>query len=495
MAEQLLRQVLDQRQTQRLEQIMAPHQIQSLEILLAAIPELEQKISQELIENPTLEMVDSGTEKLAGNPVEGIDNHGGMADGPENAMSEKAEALENLLKMDELWHDRLPMPATFSGNTYSEEDEERRQFFFDSLVAENSLEDILMEQLREQDDLDEFTRKLAEEIVGSMDETGYLRTHLADIAMACHTVDMKKVEAALRVVQSFDPPGIGARDLRECLLLQLERQPHGRSSTAYKVVDKCLDEVGRNKLIEVTRKLNISMGELKEALAQIRKLVPYPGTQVTPEASGHFVAPEVFVEKNAAGEWQVRSNKDYIPRLRISPYYLKLLKDPDTSDEVKTYIRTKIGNSKLLLRALEQREATIVRIARSLLKYQHGFFEEGIEAMRPLTMNRVAEDIDVHETTVSRAIANKYIQTPHGLFPFKHFFTSGYETSGGEMVSSLAVKQKLKELIDAEPGKRPLSDQKLAKLLQEQGFEVARRTIAKYREELGILPSHMRRCY
>ena len=174
---------------------------------------------------------------------------------------------------------------------------------------------------------------------------------------------------------------------------------------------------------------------------------------------------------------------------------LKLLKDKSTSDEVKTYIRNKVGDSKLLLRALTQRESTIVRIAKSLLEHQGGFFEKGVEAMKPLTMSEVADDIGVHETTVSRAIANKYVMTPHGLLPFRHFFSSGYESDSGERVSSLSVKRKLRDLIDAEEKKKPLSDQHLAKLLKADGFEVARRTVAKYREEVGILPSNMRRAY
>lgn len=472
---------------------MAPQQIQSLEILMAAIPELEQKISEELIENPTLERLDGGSEQLAGNPVEGADAGGGLSDGSGAELASKSETLETLLKLDDLWHDRMPAPPP-ARRTFSGDDAERRQYFFDSLIAEESLQDVLMEQLRQSDDLDEKTVKLCEEIIGSIDDSGYLRTHLADIATALQT-DLKAVENALRIVQGFEPPGIGARDLRECLLLQLERRENGRKSLAYKVVDKHLDEVGRNRLIPAAKSLNVSMAELKDALRELRTLYPYPGTLVAPEDRSNFVAPEVFVETDDKGNWQVRSNKDHIPRLRISPYYLRLLKSADASDEVKAYIRSKIGNSKMLLRALEQRESTIVRIARSLLRRQAGFFEGGIDQMKPLTMNQVAEDIGVHETTVSRAIANKYIMTPHGLLPFKHFFSSGYEGSDGEKVSSLAVKEKLREAIGTESANRPLSDQKLAAILKDQGFDVARRTVAKYREEMGILPSNMRRKY
>ena len=472
---------------------MAPQQIQSLEILMAAIPELEQKISEELVENPTLELLETGGERLAGNPVEGEDGAGQSSDMSDGSSVDKNETIDNLLKLDQIWEDRMPAPS-HSRRSYSSEDDERRQHFFESLVSEASLQDVLMDQLRQAEVADDEMEQYCEEIIGSIDDSGYLRTHLADIATACQTTDVDKVRKALEIIQGFDPPGIGARDLRECLLLQLERQGK-QKSLEYRIVDKHMDDIGRNKLREITRRQNVSMGEVQEALERIKKLYPYPGSLVTPTPTTNFVTPEVFVEKDENGEWQVRSNNDRIPRLRISPYYLKMLKDKNATSEVKSYIRQKIADSKLLLRAMAQRESTIVRITRSLLQHQRGFFDEGIENMKPLTMSQVAEDIDVHETTVSRAIANKYMMTPHGLFPFRHFFSAGYTTEGGDEVSSHVVKQKLRELVNSEDKSKPLSDQKLAQMLKENGFDVARRTVAKYREELGIMSSNMRRSY
>ena len=487
-----LRQIINQNQSLRQEQIMAPQQIQSLEILMVAIPELEQKISEELVENPTLELLENRAEKLVGNPVEG-DDGGIQADSNPNSATDKNETIENLLKLEHIWEDRMPMPS-HSMNSYNSDDEDRRQYFFESLVSEKSLQDLLSEQLRQTEFVGEDLRRYCEEIVGSIDETGYLRTHLADIATACQTTDTGKVKKALNIVQSFDPPGVGARDLRECMLLQLKRQ--GREKTLeYRIVDNCLDEVGRNKLLEISKRLRVSMGELKDALARLKKLYPYPGSLVTTTPSANFVVPEVFIEKDENGQWQVRSNDDRVPRLRISPYYLSLLRENGTDNEVKSYIRQKVAESKLLLRALEQREATIVRIARNLLDRQMGFFENGAESLKPLTMSQVAEDLDVHETTVSRAIANKYMMTPRGLLSFRYFFSSGYKTGGGDEVSSHVVKQKIRDLVNSEEKKKPYSDQKLAKMLKEAGFDVARRTVAKYREELGIMPSNMRRSY
>lgn len=488
-----LRQFLDQRQSLRQEQIMAPQQIQSLEILMAAIPELEQKISEEMVENPTLEMLDTGTESLVGNPVEGGGGESVSDNDTGEASVNKSETIDNLLKLDQIWEDRMPAPA-HARRSFSSDDEERRQHFFESLVSEQSLQDFLLDQLREAEEIDDELRAYCEEIIGSIDDAGYLRTHLADIATACQTTDIDKVKKALKVVQTFDPPGIGARDLRECLLLQLARDGR-QKSLEYQVVEKHLEDVGRNRLRDITRGLNVSMGQLHEAIARIRKLYPHPGSLITPTPNTNFVLPEVYIQKDEHGEWQVRSNNDRIPRLRISPYYLKLLKEQGTSSEVKSYIRQKVADSKLLLRALAQRESTIVRIARSLLDHQRGFFEEGVEKMKPLTMSEVAQDLDVHETTVSRAIANKYVMTPHGLYPFRHFFSTGYTTGGGAEVSSHVVRQKLRELVNSEDKRRPLSDNKLAEMLKDQGFDVARRTVAKYREELGIMSSNMRRSY
>ncbi len=476
--------------TLRQEQIMAPQQIQALEILLATIPELEQKIHEEMSSNPTLELLENGTEHLVGNPVEGAEQNTEMDGDAAAAAAEKDEALATLIQLNEVWQDTVSPPRMPRGSNGSE-DQERRQFMFDSLVSEPTLQELLLEQLR-QAEVDEQMRQICEQIIGSIDDTGYLRTHPSDIAIAADA-EASEVKKALTLVQSFDPPGVGARDLRECLLLQLERRGD-KNSMVYELVEKHLDEVGRNQIPKVARALHVSSTRVYELLEDVRELSPYPGSLMTSSRTD-FVYPEVFVEKDSKGEWQVRANRDYRPRLQISPYYLKLLQNPDTPREVKSYIREKVGSSKLLLRAIDQRQSTIERIAVSLLKFQYDFFEEGVSAMKPLVMSEVADDIKVHETTVSRAIANKYMQTPHGLFPFKHFFTSGYETENGEKISSLSIKQKLHDLVNAEDPRKPLSDQKLAKLLKEQGFNVARRTVAKYREEENILPSNMRRSY
>ena len=481
-------------QALRQEQIMAPQQIQALEILLATVPELEQKITSELESNPTLELVRTGSEALIGNPVEPTDSEGAAGTNGNKEGNEgfgRDEALATLLELTKTWAD-YSASSRGGGGQHTPEDAERRQYLFDSLVSEPSLQEILMSQLREAEGLDEKMRSICEQIVGSIDETGYLRAHPSDLAIITNA-DLAEVKRAIAVVQDFDPAGIGARDLRECLLLQLDRQDR-RGEVIYELVDKYLEDLGRNQIPRIARALRVSKNHLYVLLEEIKRLNPYPGSLVAPSRP-NFVYPEVYIEKDGNGNWVVRPNRDYVPRLRVSPYYVKLLKDPNTPKEAKAYIREKVAGSKLLLRAIDQRQSTIERIAHSLLRFQRGFFDNGVAHMRPLIMSQVAEDIGVHETTVSRAIANKYVQTPHGLVPFKHFFSSGYEGSSGEMVSSHSIKHKLEEIVNNEDPKKPYSDQKLAQMLKDLGFTVARRTVAKYREELDILPSNMRRNY
>lgn len=476
-------------QIQTLRQELAPQQLQSLEILMLPVAELEQKISAELMENPTLELVDVGTQALAGNPVEDGELASNQSDQAAEA-AEQDEAIATLIQLDDSWNDYAPPRRTGGGNTA--EDEERRRYMLNSLVDEPSLQEELLVQLRELDDLDEAHRLLYEEIIGDIDERGYLAASVGEIAGATG-FDDSEVERALRRVQAFEPPGIGARDLRECLLLQLERRGE-ENSLAYRAASEYLAELGENHIPQVARKLGISNGELYSVLEDIRTLHPFPGTLLA-GGTTNFVVPEITVFKDEKGQWQIQTNRDAIPRLRISQQYKELLKDPNSTAETKSYIREKIAGSKVLMRALGQRESTLEEIAKSLLVFQREFFEHGVHGMKPLVLSRVADDIDVHETTVSRAIAGKYLRTPHGVFSFKHFFSSGLATDSGEMVSSRSVKQRIQELVDKEDAHKPLSDQKLVDALKAEGFRVARRTVAKYREEVGIMPSNMRRSY
>ena len=472
---------LNQNISQKQEQILAKHQIQSLEVLLTPLLELQEKIDQELNSNPVIEQEKSSVEELAGDPLH--------SETTNNDSSEKTNDDENdfveMLKIAESWHDR----GSFNiSNSSPVEAQGKRDFMFNSLVEQPSLQQQLLEQLA----LTECSpkiMKIAEFVIGSIDGIGYLTTHPADIAMAAKC-DMDKVDKAIKLVQSFDPPGIGAVDLRECLLIQLDRHKE-KNPQLRKLISKYLEEIGRNHLPQIAKSMNISIEELNSLITQLKELTPLPGSALSP-SSELYVLPELSIEKKGS-EYVISSNDSYLPSLKISQTYLNLLKNPDTNAETKIYIKEKLMAARMLIKSLSQRQSTIRRIAQVIVDSQYDFLEQGIEHLKPLTMQQVADKLGLHETTISRAIANKYLQTPDGMYEFKFFFTGGYQNDDGEEISSRGIKEKIKDLIAAENKAKPLSDNKLSKLLEEDGLTVARRTVAKYREQLGIQATNLRR--
>lgn len=484
----LVEQGLNQTQTLRQEQILAPQQIQSLEVLLAPLQELQAKITAEIAENPTLEQETPGNEDLAGDVIAATGTSQ-LSDTEEERKNSDDDGVAEIMRLAESWRD---MPSIYNpGARFTSEDEERRQFMFDSLTEEPSLQEVLLEQLRFAD-IDDKTRRLAELVIGSIDDSGYMRSILEDLATV-GGVSVEEMRKALKLVQSFDPPGIGASDLKECLLLQLERRGEGRSPLA-KLVREHLDDVAANKLPKVAKEMGITMEELRALLDDLKKLTPYPGSALAPNKP-FYIVPEVSIVENDDDELAVRSETDHLPKLKISQYYLKLLEDPTVSKETKDYIKGKLSNSKALIKSISQRQSTIARIAEVILDEQHDFFTKGVDHLKPLTMQQVADKLGIHETTVSRAIANKYIDTPRGLLPFKYFFSTGYQSSDGEEISSRGVMEKIKEMIAREDSSKPLSDLKIAEELKKEGLSVARRTVAKYREAMGIPSSHLRKEY
>ena len=477
-------QYLNQNQELRQEQTLAPQQIQSLEVLLTPLLELQEKLNQELERNPVIEQVKISKEPL---PGESVFPKGGS---PEETFPEGDDDKDfaDLVSMAESWHQF--QPPSHSSSDYTEEDEEKRDFMFNSLIKQPSLQEQMLEQLR-LSDADSRTAAVAEIIIGSIDETGYLRTPVSDLVSAADA-EPAEVNKALTLVQSFDPPGIGARDLKECLLLQLERQKN-QDKRLHRLIKDHLEDIGKNRLPQIAKTMRISLDDVTALVAKIKDLNPYPGSVISPEDTV-FVIPELAVEK-VNGEFQITLNDEQMPHFRISRMYLNLLEDPNTNKETKDYIREKILSGKMLIRSLEQRQSTIQRIAQVIVDTQHDFLEKGIEYMRPLTMQQVADKLGLHETTISRAIANKYIQTPLGLFEFKFFFSCGYQTEEGEVLSSKSIKEKIRDLILGEEPRKPLSDSKLSALLKKAGLSVARRTVAKYREEMDIPPSNLRKEY
>ncbi len=482
----------NQSQVLKQEQVLSPQQYQSLEILLTPLLELQEKISQEIARNPLLEQEEDRHLELAGDPLENASRSENRIADDDDGSFDDAEApnsdeLSEFSQLARDWNEGTYEPAD---SAQVAENQSRRDYMFNSLVDHPSLQDQLLTQLR-LSDTPAGLAPIAEIIIGSIDDTGYLRSNLPDIAIAAEC-GLDQVEEALKVIQAFDPPGIGARDPRECLLLQIDRQPPVNKQLR-KLVSDYLDDIGRNHLPQIAKAMKISMEELNLLLLELKKLNPFPGSAVSQD-SAEYVVPEMSIEKNKDGEYVIVDTHDYIPRLRISQTYMDLLEDPKTDRETRDYIRNNLSNAKTLLRSLDQRQDTIHRITRVIVDTQHDFFENGTEALRPLTLQQVADKLNIHGATVSRAIANKYLQTPWGVFEYKFFFSGGYRTDDGGEISSRGVKEKIRDLIADENPEKPLSDSKLEKLLKDDGMvNIARRTVAKYREELGIPPSHLRK--
>jgi RNA polymerase sigma-54 factor len=328
--------------------------------------------------------------------------------------------------------------------------------------------------------------------VGNIDDYGYLTTSLPELT-ATTGIPTEQLEAMLKVVQSFHPAGVGARDLRECLMLQLERN-RLEYTLEYRMVRDCMDAVGKRRIPEMARKLGTSVDDVQEAFHRIGRLDPRPGRAFLPDRN-QYIVPEVFVQRDGDGGFSVSTSDDHVPHLRISNLYKDLMAQSDSSTEVREYIREKIRAGKFLIKSLHQRQQTILNIGKEIVNRQREFMDKGVAFLKPLTMVQVAEVVGVHETTVSRAVSGKYMETPQGVFEMKYFFTSGLQSSNGQDVSNTSVKDMLAELIKKEDPSKPLSDEELVKLIAAKGVRIARRTVAKYRGELNILPSHLRRVY
>ena len=502
---------LRQRQTQSL--VLAPQLRQSLKILQVAALDLRSVIQEELQSNPTLEelpMEGVSLDKPAADENSGDDanaepdphNAADASPAPEaepdvtdpaHAKREeldfsKDKEFEILGKLDEDWRDHM---ASIGGTQpYTSEDAERRQHFFDSLVSETSLQEHLMQQAQ-MADLSPQAVTAMNHLVGSLDDRGFLTQSPSDIALQAG-LPLEAVQEALKLLKSFDPPGIGAKDLPDCLIAQLAAK--GRAtSLAGRMIRDHFELLTRRRIPELARKLGADPDEIQSAIEEIGKLDPAPGRRFA-EDSNRVVVPDVTVEKDGE-EWKIHLNSDYIPRLRISSTYRDMIAKGTLTKQERDYLRERMRSGKFLIDSIEQRQRTIERITREILNAQHDFFENGVAHLKPLTMTQIADVVGVHETTVSRAIANKYIRTPHGVFEFKYFFTPGYQAQSGAAVSNTSVKEMIADLISLEDKAAPLSDQELVAKLQSKGITIARRTVAKYREELGILPSNLRRDY
>jgi len=508
-----LRQV--QKQTQSL--VLAPQLRQSLKILQVPALELRSAILEELQTNPLLEEVGSNDESLDSDNLEASPDETteDQVDEFENStVKEKEEkdgeegeddweeSTDDLTDLDfsdefsvlqEMQEDlREHYEREYEGEAKlgNSEAEEKRKFFFDSLVAETSLQEHLLGQLK-MADTTEGQVKACEYLIGSLDENGFLSMPLSEIGLISE-LPLKDLQDGLVILQSFEPVGIASVDLQDCLLKQMDARGW-ESSLAYRIVSEQFKLLVRRRVPELSRKLSQPTTAIHEALHQIAELDPAPGKRFS-EDSNQSVAADAEVEK-VGKEWVIHLNNDYVPRLRLNKTYKELITKGTLSPKEKEYVRNQMRAGKFLINSIEQRQNTIERITKKILEKQEDFFLHGSSKLHPMTMAQVAEEIDVHETTVSRATANKYLRTPHGLFPFKYFFTPGYSGKDGDAVSNTSVKEIISAIIEQEDPKKPLSDRTIVEKLAEKDIKLARRTVAKYREELGIAPTNLRRQY
>ena len=444
----------------------------SLEILQAGTMELAQIINQALETNPVLEDV---TESLS------LD-----ADAPD---PDEVDSLGYLNETDDDWRDRTIMEGKNAPRT--QEDEERRQHIYDSIMGPVSLQQHLLQQLSESMVAVEV-RNAALAILGNLDERGFLDLPLTELGMRLG-IPSAHLQAALKLIQSFDPPGVGASGIAESLLLQLERQG-GTDTIEYRIVRDYLEDLARKRYPQIAKALGTSVERLVEAAERIGCLTPNPGAAFDPTGNP-YVLPDVIIERNADGRLEARLTGEHLPTLRINDFYKDMIGKDGVDSKARQFLRDQIRDGRSLIRSISLRQETILAIAHKLIEHQADFFTKGPRHLRPLTMNEIADELGMHGTTVSRAVNGKYVLTPQGLLEMRGFFATGYQTRDGEEVSNTGVREAIQQLVTAEDPAKPLSDEALTKALASQGVAVARRTVAKYREQLGILPSHLRKSF
>ncbi len=481
----------DLRQVQK--QILAPRMIQSMEILQLPILALQERIEQELQENPVLEMREEEPEF----PEETEERE------PPDAPTEDERPLvidegqdneadfERLLRMDEEYPEHSEEYSRPSSNRIDEISERRHDTIANLSDRPQSLQDYLHAQLG-WFDLEPELRAMADRIIYNLDSNGYLQGRLEDL-LGAEADDQERALArrALELVQRLDPPGVGGRDLRECLLLQLAPgMPYYEELV--RLISDHLEDLEHNRLPAISKKTGYAIETIQAALVELRKLNPKPGAEFH-NAVVPPVVPDVYVEKDEEGRYRVRLEDGHTPQLYISARYRKLLQSRQADEETRQYIKRKINSAQWLIDSIQQRRHTLARVAQAIVDHQSEFLDQGPEAIEPLKMQQIADKVGVHVTTVSRAVDDKWIQTPRGIFPLKRFFVGGTVSADGEEVAWDAVRMKLQELIDNEDKQHPRSDEQLMHELAAAGIKVARRTVTKYRKAMDIPSSRQRR--
>lgn len=452
-------------QTQKL--IVTPELRQAIEILQMSSIDLIEFTNKAMLENPLLESAE-----------------------PEAATEAAVEERRRIdwelyANKSQEYRDQRGLPR-----------EIQKEVVHETMAANQiSLEDHLLNQWRFMA-LEPMISQIGRYIIGNLSSSGYLEMPLTQVA-ADLKVKEKDVLRALKLLQTLDPAGVCARDLRECLLLQLDRQEVAveEKKLLTQLIKNYLEDIGKGSFVRIAKELNISPVVVQSLVDEIKKLNPKPGVSFSSGEDVTYIVPDVLVERDG-NDFRIVLTDNYLPQISINEAYAKILKEQSQTDkEATNFVENKLNQAAWLIRCFEQRRSTILKVTEALIRRQRGFFEYGVAAMHPLTMREIAEDVGVHESTISRTAANKYIQTPHGVFEFKFLFSPGLESKNGVNISTESIREMIREVIQEEQPAKPYSDHQIAVLLGQKGVQIARRTVAKYREEMGIPSTALRRRY
>jgi len=481
----------------RMEQRMklAPHMIQSMEILQLPILALQERIEQELNSNPVLEMTEPAnpedTDSVEQEAKEDINEKELVV----NTDNNKVEDFERLDSLSDGFKDYMNEAGPFRKRVYSDEPDKKLEAIKNTAALPQSLHEHLAEQWR-MVDAEPAVKKAGDMIIDYIDDRGYLTVRLEQL----HNKDrgdftIDDLKEAMELVQKLEPTGVGARDMRECLLIQMAQSSEDMSFES-RLIAEHLDELLENRLPDIAKKMNCGIDAINRAIKRMSKLDTSPGLQVGRDQN-HPITPDVIVESlDNSSQYSVRLADYDLPRLRVNDYYAKMAKDAKVAEKTKKFLQTNLRSAQWIIEAIEQRKNTLLRVTKAVVKFQRDFFEKGQLYLRPLPMSKVADDVGVHLATVSRAVAGKYIQCPWGILPLRKFFSGGTEDVNGASLSWEAIRAKLQQIINAEDKTKPLNDEQIRKKLTEFGIKkLARRTVAKYRKLLGIPAARFRKKY
>jgi len=464
---------------------MAPRMIQSMEILQLPIMALQERIEQELMENPVLENLRESS------PAEADDEDAPAPAALEAEQDGEPNEFDSLISLDENWSELYDEGPRRSRASLSEESDRKQEAMQNMASRPRSFHDDLIDQLSFFD-CEPIVRELAEYIINNLDERGFLKLDLHDVVRDFNgRANREQAEEALQLVQRLDPPGVGARDIRECLLLQLTPEIPCHQILQL-LISQHLDDVEHNRLPTIEKKTGIPLETIKEALEHLGRLNLRPAASFGSDNS-NYVVPDLIVENDDRGGYDVRLADENTPQVTISRYYQKQLRNKQTDPQTREYIQKKIQSARWLIESIEQRRNTLLKVARAIIKHQKEFLDKGPEFIEPLKMQQIADRVGVHVTTVSRAVDDKWVQTPRGIFPLKRFFGGGTVNADGDEIAWDTIKQKLLDIIAKEDKQNPLSDEEIVDEMGRQGLTVARRTVTKYRQNLRIPSSRQRK--